>query len=235
MVHQSIAPANGSIRTSAPRARGPRPRLRSLILSARTGLDNASGGAASALFRRPRFLRGACLETPVDARPISTARLNLRPHRIDDVDAWHEIVSDPRVIRYLSWPMRDHAAARRHLLDRTRHTKLWQTDDFLALAVVRDGRLIGDVSLQVRSVSAEVRSVEVGWVLSPAHQGQGYATEAVGAILDLAFGAVGARMVTAVIDEANSRSLALAERLGFTEVDRRAGDHLMMITPSKRR
>lgn len=184
------------------------------------------------LLSRPRFLRGACLETPVDARPILTERLELRPHRLEDVEEWHTLVSTPRIIRYMSWPKRDYAAARRHLRDRTRHTRLWQADDFFALAVTHDERLIGDVSLRLRSVNSEMRAVEVGWVLAPEQQGKGYATEAVRAILDLAFEEVGARMAMAVIDEANASSLALARRLGFDEVHREGRNHLLIATPT---
>lgn len=190
-------------------------------MGARNALERAGASGVAAILSRPRFLRGPSIETPVEARPITTDRLELRAHTLADTEAWHEIVSDPHVVRYMSWPLRDRDAARRHLRDCTRHTRLWQADDFLALAVVRENRLVGDVSLQLRTVSSDVRTVELGWVVAPAHQGHGYATEAVEAILDLAFTSVQARMATAVIHEANSASLALAQRLGFIEVHRR--------------
>lgn len=236
MVDQSFARASAQTRVAASRSRSRAagPRLRAVLVRARNVLDRVTGAGASAVLTRPRFLRGASLEVAVDARPISTARLELRPHRLEDAEAWHALVSDARVIRYLSWPMRDAAAARNHLRDRTRHTRLWQTDDFLAFGVEREGQLIGDVSVQLRSVSNDMRTVELGWVLAPQYQGHGYATEAVAAVIDLAVNSVRARMVTAVIADANDRSLALARRLGFVQVHQSDGTRLMLLTPEHR-
>ncbi|MFB2586259.1 GNAT family N-acetyltransferase [Herbiconiux liukaitaii] len=175
---------------------------------------------ASAGVRRPRVLRGPRTEMPFDAPTLSTEQLELRPHRIDDAEDWYDLQSDPSVTQFLPWPERDRRASRRHLRDRTKHTRLWQADDFLALAVVREGRVIGDVSLHLRSVDADSRDVEIGWVMHPAHSGHGFATEAAAALLRFAFDTVGAQTVTAVTDARNTRSVALAKRLGFAEVQR---------------
>ncbi|MGA1837763.1 GNAT family N-acetyltransferase [Herbiconiux sp. 11R-BC] len=173
---------------------------------------------ASAGIRRPRMLRGERMELPVDAPTLATERLLLRRHSLRDADDWFALESSPAVTEFLPWPERDRRQSDRHLRDRTRHTRLWQQNDFLALAVERHGRVIGDVSLHLREVPAERRSVEIGWVLHPGHSGRGYATEAARALLGFAFEVVGARRVTAVTDARNIRSLALAERLGFTPV-----------------
>lgn len=49
----------------------------------------------------------------------------------------------------------------------------------------------------------------------PAYQGWGYATEAMTAILDYAFGRLGAHRVAATTDARNDRAAALFARLGF--------------------
>lgn len=182
---------------------------------------------------RPRLLRGPRIEKPVDARAIHTGRLVLRRHRVSDADAWYRIQSTPEVVEHLPWPVRDRAASRQHLVHRTGHNRLWQSGDFLALAVERDGELIGDVSLHLRQVRTSERSAEIGWVLDPAASGHGYATEAAEAMLDLAFTEVGASMVTAVIEPENTRSISLAERLGFlrTSAPRRSSSISFAITP----
>jgi RimJ/RimL family protein N-acetyltransferase len=64
--------------------------------------------------------------------------------------------------------------------------------------------------------------VEVGWIFDPAHGGQGYATEAVRALLDLVFTALQARRAVARVDERNTSSRRLCERLGM-----RAEAHLV--------
>jgi RimJ/RimL family protein N-acetyltransferase len=185
---------------------------------------------ASAGIHRPRLVRGHRTEIPFDAPSIRTARLLLRPHQVTDAADWFSLQSEPAVREYLPWPERDARSSARHLRDRTRHTRLWQKDDFLALAVEHDGRLIGDVSLHLRAVAAASRSVEIGWVLHPASAGHGYATEAAEALLNFAYDVVGARWVTAVTDARNAPSLALARRLGFVEV-RSEGTDLVLMRP----
>jgi len=182
------------------------------------------------------MLRGTRIETPLDAPTIHTARLTLRPHRLTDADAWYAIQRDPMVLEFLAWPRRTRAESFQHLKDRTRHTRLLQSNDLLALAIERDGRLIGDVSLHLRTVSADVRSAEIGWLLGSAHTGEGIATEAGDAMLDLAFGRLGAHRVYAVIDGRNHKSLALASRLGFAVTHHRDdGNFVLLVTPSLRR
>jgi RimJ/RimL family protein N-acetyltransferase len=165
------------------------------------------------------MLRGARTETPFDAPDLRTPRLRLRPHRLTEADVadWYALQSEPSVREYLPWPERGVRLSARHLRDRTRHTRLWQAGDFLALAIEREGRVIGDVSLHLRTVAAAERSVEIGWVLHPAHSGSGFATEAARAAVRFAFDTIGAREITAVTDARNRRSVALAERLGFVE------------------
>jgi RimJ/RimL family protein N-acetyltransferase len=67
--------------------------------------------------------------------------------------------------------------------------------------------------LALRSVENE--TVEVGYMFSPASAGQGYATETVRALLDVAFVQLRARRVIARVDLRNSASRALLDRLGL--------------------
>ncbi|QJU52301.1 GNAT family N-acetyltransferase [Herbiconiux sp. KACC 21604] len=195
------------------------------VSDARRALRAAKDALASAGVRRPRVLRGERTEHPFDACELRTERLVLRPHRTTarDVDDWFELQAQPSVTEFLPWPQRDRRQSARHLRDRTRHVRLWQADDFLALAVELEGRLIGDVSLHLRKVARAERSLEMGWVLHPGHGGRGYATEAARAMHDLAFERLEAREVTAVTDARNRRSVALATRLGFVERSRLDG------------
>ncbi|WP_424464953.1 GNAT family N-acetyltransferase [Pseudoclavibacter helvolus] len=172
------------------------------------------------LFHRPRFLRGPRTEQAFDAPELFTERLRLRPHTIRDAEAWHEIVSDPEVIRYLHWKQRDLVEATEHLSRRTTHTRLWQSGDFMALAVEHRGALIGDVSVHLREVEADRRSAELGWIMHPGCSGHGFATEAADALVEYLRDYVGVKRVLAVMDLENEASYALARRLGFTEVSR---------------
>jgi len=132
---------------------------------------------------------------------------------MEDAAAWYEIQSNPEVVRYLDWPLRDAKESLEHLKHRTQHTVLLQAGDFLALAIESEGIVVGDVSLHLRDVRN--RRVEMGWVLNPAHSGRGYATEAAAAVATFAFEHLNAHEITAVIRPGNERSIALATRLGF--------------------
>jgi RimJ/RimL family protein N-acetyltransferase len=181
------------------------------------------------LTHRPRLMRGPPLESAVSAPSLRTERLLLRPHRLSDAEDWFELQSNPDVVRYLSWPLRDRRASRIHLRHRTHHVVLSQIDDFLALAIELDGRLIGDVSLNLRTVAPGARSLEIGWVLNPRFGGNGYATEATHRLLRFAFDDLAADWVYAHIERDNLRSIALADRVGFERMSARGRTVAMIL------
>jgi RimJ/RimL family protein N-acetyltransferase len=149
------------------------------------------------------------------ALPIRTERLVLRAFTADDVDPLYAFHSDPDAVRYVPYPPRTRQQVVEVLRRKAANTGLAQEGDLLELAVVRaaDRALIGDVLLAVRSVDHQ--TLEVGYIFAPSAGGQGYATETVRALVDLAFGPVGARRIVARVDARNRRSAALLERLGF--------------------
>jgi RimJ/RimL family protein N-acetyltransferase len=79
----------------------------------------------------------------------------------------------------------------------------------------RRGIVIGDVVLISRS--REHATGEIGYVFHPDHSGRGFATEAVRALLHIAFGTYRLHRVTARIDARNLASLRLAERVGMRQ------------------
>jgi RimJ/RimL family protein N-acetyltransferase len=58
---------------------------------------------------------------------------------------------------------------------------------------------------------------DVGYTLAPAHQGHGYASEAVGRVLAYLFEVRGLHRVSAECDARNVRSARLLARLGFRQ------------------
>lgn len=83
----------------------------------------------------------------------------------------------------------------------------------LGLRLRDSGLLIGDVG--VRASADEPRQAELGITLAPEHQGRGFAREALMAVLDHLFCALGLHRVYASVDPRNDRSIALFERLGM--------------------
>jgi [ribosomal protein S5]-alanine N-acetyltransferase len=61
--------------------------------------------------------------------------------------------------------------------------------------------------------------LEIFYSLAPGSWGKGYATEAARAVLDQALGPLGLPEVLAEVDEGNTASIAVIERLGMTPFD----------------
>jgi RimJ/RimL family protein N-acetyltransferase len=75
---------------------------------------------------------------------------------------------------------------------------------------VRDG----GAQKEVREAAAATEA-ELGWLIAPEHQGQGLATEAGRALLELCFGPLGVRRVVASTFETNHASSRVMEKLGM--------------------
>ena len=146
--------------------------------------------------------------------PLVTERLVLRAFRAEDLEPLLAFHADPEAVRYVPFPPRDRASMACVLERKRGSTALRAEGDLLELAAVlpAEDTVIGDLLLGLRSVEHE--TLEVGYIFSPAHAGRGYATEAVRALLDLAFGTLGARRVVARVDARNTASKALLARLG---------------------
>jgi RimJ/RimL family protein N-acetyltransferase len=149
--------------------------------------------------------------------PVPAARLVLRPLSDADVPALLAYRSRADVSRYVPFEPMDEAEIAARLAGSWTRTTLDTPQQALTLGVQlrATGELVGDVVLFWHSL--EHRGGEVGWVLHPDHGGRGYATEAVRALLGLAFDGLGLHRVTARIDTRNEPSLRLARRLGMRE------------------
>ncbi len=147
--------------------------------------------------------------------PLTTERLQLRPFTRGDVDAVFDYRGREDVARYLfDAPLsRDECALA--IQQRATQFAFVEEGDRIILAVERaeDGVLVGEVSLIWRS--QEGRQGELGWIFHPDHQRRGYAGEATGCLIDLAFGPADLHRVFARCDARNDRSWRLMERLGM--------------------
>jgi RimJ/RimL family protein N-acetyltransferase len=147
--------------------------------------------------------------------PIHTERLVIRPFVADDMDGLYDLQSRPEVTRYLYWETRTHDEVAESLALKMGRTTIAQEGDIITLAVALadGGPLIGDLMLGYKS--ATHHSVEIGYTFNPKYHGHGYATEAAGVLLALAFEHLGAHRVWANLDARNERSALLLERLGL--------------------
>ena len=142
---------------------------------------------------------------------IRTGRLLLRRARPDDLDAFHEILSDPRAMRYWSTPPHAALEESREWLDAMIDGPE-EREDF---AIELDGRVIGKAGC--------FRLPEIGYILHPDHWGRGYASEAMIAVIAHIFATRGVEKLVADVDPRNRASLDLLARLGFAETHRAKG------------
>ncbi len=153
--------------------------------------------------------------TPWEYEPLATERLVLRLMVDDDLDDVYAWMSDEAVTRYQLYDVRSKEQVKEHIdkVKGARHIE--NDDDFVEFAIELDGRVIGCLYYVLKS--AENQTAELGWALTAAYQGKGYAFEAAMAVRDLAFGTMGLHRVTAELDPRNAPSIALCLKLGMRE------------------
>lgn len=141
---------------------------------------------------------------------IETERLILRTWMPSDAQALHAIRCDPEVSRYLSGPTPTLEEVAQWI---QRQMDEQEREGFSLWPVIRkeDGRLIGRAGLH----RLPEGYVEAGWVFARDAWGAGYATEAARASVDYGFNAVRLPHIYALINPANSASIAVAYRLGM--------------------
>ncbi len=144
---------------------------------------------------------------------LSGARVRLRPLRPSDVDDLFALHSDPRVMRYWSfpaWTQREQSVARIAQLERDN-----AQSEFYTWATTIDGadRLAGTVSLF--ALNRSHARAELGYALASPAWGKGYATEAVRLAIAFAFESIGLARLEADVDPRNEASCRLVERVGF--------------------
>ncbi|MHA6693063.1 GNAT family N-acetyltransferase [Homoserinimonas sp. A520] len=150
------------------------------------------------------------------ALPIVTERLVIRAFSVDDTDAYYAYQQLPEVARYLyrAPHTRDKC---REVVEQAATLAFEEDGQVLALAIegADDGALLGEAVLKLANRAAD--QGEVGYTLAPWASGRGYATEAARAMLRLGFETYGFHRIFARIDEENTGSARVAERLGMRQ------------------
>lgn len=142
---------------------------------------------------------------------IETERLILRTWMPSDAPAVLESSSDPEVTRFLPMSRPPTLESSRDWIDRQMDEQ--EREGFSVWPVIRkeDGRLIGRCGLH----RLPEGYVEIAWIFERAAWGQGYATEAAHAAVAYARDSLRLPQLYALINPANSASIAVAYRLGM--------------------
>jgi RimJ/RimL family protein N-acetyltransferase len=150
------------------------------------------------------------------APTLTSERLVLRELSLDDARAVAQRAGDQRVARYLiavpsPYPV---TLAARWVAGRI---AWWQHGRGVTLAIARresPGELLGTVSLRRY---ARDRRAELGYWLGADAWGQGYATEAAGALVDFGFAELGLSRIYAHVLAGNAASCRVLEKLGMID------------------
>lgn len=154
-------------------------------------------------------MAGMSLPTPT----LRTDRLRLRPFTEDDADALYELHSSASVLRYWDsppWTERERAG---RFIETCRRMAEEGSGARPAIERVSDGAFLGWCGL-VRW-NPVYRSASLGYCLGEAAWGDGYASEAAGALLRWAFDTLDLNRVQAETDTRNAASARVLEKLGF--------------------
>ena len=130
------------------------------------------------------------------------ARITLRIITDRDIDTLMELTQNPDVTKYLPGMIQDREFAKKWIAGLT-------PDDHEYMILLGDA-IIGECSLTVRNNSGEI-----GLMLFPEYWRQGYGTETVVLLMNMA-GELGLREVTAVTSPKNEACVGLFRKLGFT-------------------
>jgi len=152
--------------------------------------------------------------TELKAPEIKTERLILRALTLTDAPAMYSYRSAPEVMRHQSWhPTSEteiQAFIRNNRKLRFNYANTWVQ---LGICLKATNELIGDVGIHF--LPLDNWQVEIGFTISPKHQGKGFATEAVKQLLNYLFANLGKHRVIASVDPANTASIRLLERIGM--------------------
>lgn len=147
---------------------------------------------------------------------LETARLRLRPYRMDDATAYaRHILTDPDVMRYMNVEGKVVSLPRLHAEELIkRRIAHWERLGFGAWVLERpsDSAFMGHAGLFTID---DTDVIEIGYALAKPFWGKGYATEAARRVLQFAFEETPLDHLVAVAFARNTASLHVLEKIGM--------------------
>ena len=144
---------------------------------------------------------------------IETERLILRQINSLDVEDIFEIFSDAEVAKY-EWftPMKSHEDAMKFI---SRYRDEFEDEEEITWGIVlkENNKLIGTCCLGDFAEGA--RRCEIGYDIMQAEWNNGYATEAIKAVVDFAFKTMNLNRIEAFITPGNDASVSVLKKVGF--------------------
>ncbi|MBN1260117.1 MAG: GNAT family N-acetyltransferase [Anaerolineae bacterium] len=150
---------------------------------------------------------------------MRTKRLLLRDVQHLDFLALHQLRSNPVVTRYMTYLISENEQETREWIQGTMYHNALSPRQSYNLTVVRqsDEAILGWIGAG-HSDTPHYGDVDFGYALLPVYWGQGYATEAVRAVLAIAFDRLGAQSVYGECDARNVASARVMEKAGLRRI-----------------
>ena len=148
-------------------------------------------------------------------KPLRTKRLILRNWEDRDRELFHEINSDPEVMRF--FPMRRDRAESDAMMDRLQSGIERDGFGFAAVELAETSECLGFVGIHKAPPLPVIApgSIEIGWRLKRNTWGKGYATEAAREWLRFGFQDLALEEIVSFAVANNTWSLAVMERIGM--------------------
>nr|WP_308742730.1 GNAT family N-acetyltransferase [uncultured Anaerocolumna sp.] len=151
---------------------------------------------------------------------IHTKRLLLEPLGSRHLISTHKYASDFDNTKYMVYLPNTDIRETESFLERVQAEWEKYNPQFYEFAILLDNKHIGAVSIYINNENAEG---ELGWIICKEFWGNGYASEAAGAIINFAIQELKIRKFIAHCDSENVSSSRVMEKLGFSLVERANG------------
>ncbi len=132
--------------------------------------------------------------------------------RSDDMEVLFEYRNHPDIARHQDWELPYTAQMAEQLIDGQSELDGPTDGEWVQMAVERGDDVIGDVAVGIHDSG---RQATIGYTTAAHAQGNGYATEAVAAVVEALFVEAGLHRIVATIDPHNPASRRVLDKLGF--------------------
>lgn len=145
---------------------------------------------------------------------FTSERLGFRAWRTADLEDFHAVNSDPKVMEH--FPATLSKAETAAFIERLQQHQLEHGHCYFATEELATGSLIGFIGLAYQGYEAYFTPcVDIGWRLRHSAWGKGYATEGAKACLAYGFNKLGLEEIFAVAVQPNTPSIRVMEKIGM--------------------
>ncbi|HTE32213.1 MAG TPA: GNAT family N-acetyltransferase [Chryseolinea sp.] len=144
---------------------------------------------------------------------LASQRLLIRRLRYEDAEEiFYAYASKPEATRFVSWPTHTSIADTKSFLRYAVASWKCETDFAFGVRLKSDSRLIGGFG-----VVNDNGKLQIGYVFSPSHWGNGYASEACLCVMDVLRIQAGVYRIQSFVDVENEASARVLVKSGFIE------------------